>query len=179
MLPVLALLAAVLMVASCAEGPPKVSEAPAAGPALPEASREVVGTPKFKATTLKLLASRNIQVQPNRPINVAAQCSHQDDIGTRTRMELQVSEALVQAFAAEVAIKGRGTCRFGLDEFEQVQKMPQVLLRHRQERNCQVRMWEEGARVTVAFNSCAKSCEGKAFDYLWPIIVETKNGRCY
>ena len=69
--------------------------------------------------------------------------------------------------------------RFVLDDFEQVQKMPQVLLKHRQRRNCQVRMWEEGEKVTVAFNSCPASCEGKAFDYLWPIVVETKSGRCY
>lgn len=175
---VLALLAAGLLAAGCAEAPRVVVEAPQ--PPRPEA-KPVPGdeTPKFKESTLKLLAARGMQPQPNRPINVASECAHKDAIGTRTKLSLQVDEALVKAFDAEVAIKGRGICRFGLAEFEQVQKMPQVLLKHKQQRNCLVRMWEEGAKVTVAFNSCAQSCEGKAFDYLWPIVVETKNGRCY
>ena len=174
-----ALAVAVLLAAGCAEVP-RTPPGPVPLPeTAPEKPSTVESTPKFKASTLKLLASRNIQPQPNRPINVASRCSHKDEIGTQTRLDLQVHEALVQAFEAEVAIKGRGTCRFELDQFEQVQKMPQVLLRHKKERSCQVRMWEEGAKVTLAFNSCARSCDGRAFDYLWPIVVETKSGRCY
>ena len=176
----LALLAAVLLAAGCAEKPRQESAVvPEAAAARQPADEAVVDAPKFKPSTLKLLQSRNIQVQPNRPVNVRSQCSHKDAVGTRTQLSLQVEEALVKAFSAEVAIKGRGNCRFVLDEFEQVQRMPQVLLRHRQERNCQVRMWEEGPKVTVAFNSCPRACEGKAFDYLWPIVVETKSGNCY
>ena len=172
-----ALAVAVLLAAGCAEAP-RTPSAPLPEKA-PEKSSTAESSPKFKESTLKLLASRNIQPQPNRPINVASRCAHKDEIGTQTRLDLRVQEALVQAFEAEVAIKGRGTCRFGLDEFEQVEKMPQVLLKHKKERNCQVRMWEEGAKVTLAFNSCARSCDGRAFDYLWPIVVETASGRCY
>jgi hypothetical protein len=40
-------------------------------------------------------------------------------------------------------------------------------------------MWEQGPKVTIAFNSCPKSCEGDAFSYLWPIMVEQKSGRCF
>lgn len=173
----LALLLAALLAAGCAEG---LRTAPAPAQSQPEERTGEVGeAPKLKESTLKLLAKRGFQPQVTRPINVASQCATKDEIGTQTRLDLQVQEALVKAFEAEVAIKGRGTCRFRLDDFEQVQKMPQVLLKHKQERNCSVRMWEEGARVTLAFNSCAKSCDGKAFDYLWPIVVETKSGRCF
>ncbi len=138
-----------------------------------------VDTPKFKESTLRLLASRNLQVQPNRPVRVASECTHTDDLGTRTRLSLNVNDARVQLFNAEVAIKGQGICRFAADDFEQEQRMPQVLLRHKVQRDCLVRMWEEGPKVTIAFNTCPRSCEGKAFDYLWPIVVETKSGRCY
>jgi hypothetical protein len=31
----------------------------------------------------------------------------------------------------------------------------------------------------VAFNSCPDFCDGQAFDYLWPILVETRTGRCF
>lgn len=136
-------------------------------------------TPKFKNSTLKYLAGRNLQPQPTRPLNVKSKCSHKDAVGTLTRLELLVREAEVKAFDAQVTMKGHGTCSFKLGDFEQVEKLPQALLRHKQESGCLVRMWEQGPKVTVAFNSCAKSCEGQAFDYLWPIVVEAKSGRCY
>lgn len=174
----LAVVVAVLLVAGCTQAP-TVVETPVAPPPPPAAPPAGVETPKFEESTLRLLAARGMRPQPNRPINVASECSHVDAIGTRTKLSLQVDEALVRSFDAEVAIKGKGICRFGLGEFEQVQKMPQVLLRHKLQQGCLVRMWEEGDNVTVAFNSCTLSCEGKAFDYLWPIVVETKSGRCF
>ena len=165
----------VALLAGCADKPSAPPSLPPgdAGGAAPET------TPAFKSSTLKLLAARGIKPQPNRALNVTSQCTHQDEIGTRTRLSLVVETARVHTFDAEVSMKGRGTCRFELGEFEQVETLPQVVLRHRRHGGCRVRMWEEGARVTVAFNSCAKSCEGKAFDYLWPIVVETKSGRCF
>ena len=173
MWPKLVLLAA-LLAAGCAEVDRKVE--PAADATVGPAPGE---TPKFKNSTLKYLAGRNLQPQPTRPLNVKSNCSHKDAIGTLTRLELLVREAEVKAFDAQVTMKGHGTCSFKLRDFEQVEKLPQALLRHKQEGGCQVRMWEQGPKVTVAFNSCAKSCEGQAFDYLWPIVVEAKSGRCY
>ncbi len=79
-----------------------------------------------------------------------------------------------------MAIKGRGTCRFALADFRQESTVPQVLLRHAKDSKCTVRMWrEQGEKITVAFNSCHKSCDGKAFDYLWPILVESTTGQCF
>lgn len=84
----------------------------------------------------------------------------------------------MQTFNARMTMKGHGACHFDLREFEQVEKMPQALLRHRQETECTVIMWEQGNNVTIAFNNCPKSCDGDAFSYLWPLIVEGKSGRC-
>lgn len=167
-------LLAVLLAAGCAEVEKKPE--PAAEAPTESAAAE---TPKFKNSTLKYLAGRNLKPQPTRPLNVKSRCAHKDAIGTTTKLDLLVKEAEVKTFDAQVTMKGYGTCRFNLSEFEQVEKLPQALLRHKQQSGCMVRMWEQGPKVTVAFNSCAKSCEGQAFDYLWPIVVEAKSGRCY
>ncbi len=168
----------VLLLAGCAEVE-KQAEVKVEAEA-PVAATTVESTePKFKNSTLKYLANRNLKPQPTRPLNVKSKCSHRDAIGTTTKLDLLVKEAVVKSFDAQVTMKGYGSCRFNLNDFEQVEKLPQALLKHKKESGCLVRMWEQGPKVTVAFNSCAKSCEGQAFDYLWPIVVEAKSGRCY
>lgn len=172
------LLVVFLAAAGCAEVEKQLGTEPAKEPAAGRPST-ASGAPKMKESTLKLLASRNMKPQPTRPLNVASNCSHKDEIGTQTSLDLLVKEAEVRTFDAQVSMKGRGTCRFNLNEFEQVEKMPQALLRHKKQSGCLVRMWEEGPKVTIAFNSCPKSCEGNAFSYLWPILVEADSGRCF
>lgn len=144
-----------------------------------ETSAATRGEPKFKNSTLKYLANRNLKPQPTRPLNARSRCSHKDAIGTVTKLDLLVKEAEVKTFDAQVSMKGYGTCRFRLNDFEQAEKLPQALLKHKHEADCSVRMWEQGPKVTIAFNSCPKSCEGDAFSYLWPIMVEAKSGRCF
>ena len=170
----------VLCATGCAEFDKKPPESAAAVADEP-AKLEVLATtePKFKNSTLKYLNNRKLKPQPTRPLNVRSKCSHRDAIGTATRLDLLVKEAEVKTFTAQVAIKGYGTCNFKLGDFEQAEKMPQALLRHKQEPGCLVRMWEQGDKVTIAFNSCPKSCERDAFSYLWPIMVEAKSGRCF
>ena len=136
------------------------------------------GEQKIESQPLKYLKNRSIKPQPTRPLNVRANCSTMDAIGTVRRLDLLVKEASVQTFDAQVTMKEYGACRFSLRDFEQIEKMPQALLRHRQESGCTVRMWEQGNKVTIAFDNCPKSCEGDAFSYLWPLIVEGKSGRC-
>ena len=162
-----------LLTAGCAEvaKQPDVEEN-----AAPEAPR---AEPKIKSDKLKYLANRQIKPQPTRPLNIRSRCSHRDAIGTSTKLDLLVKEAQVKTFSAQVNIKQYGSCRFSLKDFEQVEKMPQVLLRHKTEDGCTARMWEQGPKVTIAFNGCAKSCERDAFSYLWPIMVEAKSGRCF
>jgi len=171
-------LLALLLLAGCAEvvkSPPPPATDKGVTTEAPPASSE----PKLKNSTLKYLANRNIKPQPTRPLNAKSHCSHKDAIGTTTKLDLLVKESLVQDFSAQVTMKGYGTCRFSLSDFEQIEKMPQPLLRHKKDSGCQVRMWEQGPKTTIAFNTCPKACEGDAFSYLWPIMVETKSGRCF
>ena len=162
-----------LLAAGCAE----ISGRPdgVAGESAPSAPAEQ----KIESQPLKHLKNRTIKPQATRPLNVRSRCSHKDAIGTVTRLDLLVREAEVKTFDAQVTMKEYGTCRFNLKEFDQVEKLPQALLKARDGSGCSVRMWEEGAKVAVAFNNCPKSCEGDAFSYLWPIMIEAKSGRCF
>jgi len=168
---------AVVLLAGCG-AVQKAPEPEAATPPAAEAPAER-SEPKLRNSTLKYLANRNLKPQPTRPLNVKSRCSHKDAIGTTTTLDLLVKESLVKSFSAQVTMKGHGSCRFNLGDFEQVEKMPQPLLRHKQDDGCLVRMWEQGPKMTIAFNSCPKACDGDAFNYLWPIMVEAKSGRCF
>jgi hypothetical protein len=66
-----------------------------------------------------------------------------------------------------------------MKEFEQVEKLPNVVLTRQQQLRT-VRMWEQGPKGrTVAFNVARRNAEGDAFSYLWPILVDTRKiGRC-
>ena len=164
---------AIALLAGCAE----VEKVPE-----PEVKTEevpVAASPKFKSDTLKYLSKRMIKPQSTRPLNVRSKCSHRDAIGTTTKLDLLVKEAEVKTFSALVTMKGYGACSFKLQDFEQSEKLPQALLKHKSEAGCSVRLWEQGSKVTIAFNSCPKSCEGDAFSYLWPIMLEAKSGRCF
>ena len=164
-------LAAVLLV-SCSTPPKPAAEAPPPPPVIEEKQ-------KIPNAKLKYLHNRNLQPQPTRALNVRSRCTHRDAVGTQTRLNLLVKEADVKNFDARINIKGQGSCHFALKEFAQDAKLPQVLLRHKQDKNCTVRMWEQGKDVTIAFNSCPQSCEGKAFDYLWPVVIDARTGRCH
>ncbi len=92
-------------------------------------------------------------------------------------MDLHVTKAEVKRFVAEVNIPKQGLCRFDLKSFKQTASLPNVVLTD-EASGCVVRMWEQGKGVTVAFNACQAKCSGDAFSYLWPILVESKSGRC-
>lgn len=114
---------------------------------------------------------------PTRALNVAADCAFKDETGYRGVMKLKVADAQVRTFEARVDIPGRGACRFDLRDFRQTASMPNVALSAQRSR-CIVRMWEQGRRVTVAFNNCQDRCSGKAYSYLWPIMADAQTGRC-
>lgn len=163
----------------CAE----VEKRPEAPPPEPKVVEEAPPPPaverKMESQPLKYLAGRNLKPMPTRPLNVRSKCSHRDDVGTRTRLSLLVKNAEVKTFTANVDIPKRGACRFNLRDFKQTATLPQALLAAKDGSECTVRLWEQGDRVTVAFNNCPQSCDGEAFSYLWPIMVETKSGRCF
>ena len=114
---------------------------------------------------------------PVRPLNVKTECSFRDETGYNGALKLNVAEAKVQAFEAKVNIPKRGACRFDLKDFRQTKEMPAIELSQNKGR-CIVRVWEQGERVTVAFQQCEKMCSGNSYSYLWPILNDRGKGSC-
>jgi len=166
-----------LLLGACA-GPDKKPE-PVAEPV----QREEASTPppapveRIQSQPLKHLLGRSLKPMPDTALDVRAKCSFRDVAGGRGTMDLQVTKAEVKRFVAEVSIPHQGQCRFDMKNFQQTARLPNVVLTD-ESSGCVVRMWEQGKDVTVAFNACAEKCSGDAFSYLWPILVDTKSGRC-
>ena len=114
---------------------------------------------------------------PTRPLNVKADCVFRDETGYGGTMKLAVENARVQSFQASVNIPQHGNCRFDLKNFRQTRELPNVMLNHLRDR-CIVHVWEQGERVTVAFQQCQKMCSGNAWEGLWPILTDTRDGTC-
>lgn len=164
----------ILLLGACAtpEPPPPPPPAPVPAPPPPKAEK-----PRIESQPLKHLAGRNLKPMPIKPLNVKTQCTFRDEVtGTRGRLDLQVKEDEVKRFVAEVNIPKRGVCRFNMKDFDQDKGRHPVTLNGNG--SCAVRMWEQESRVTVAFNECAAKCEGNAYEYLWPILIDGKTGRC-
>lgn len=114
---------------------------------------------------------------PVRPLNVRTECSFRDETGYNGLLKLEVAEAKVHAFAVKVHIPKHGVCRFDLKDFRQTRELPAIELSQQRGR-CIVRVWEQGERVTVAFQQCEKMCSGNAHSYLWPILNDRDKGSC-
>lgn len=114
---------------------------------------------------------------PTRAITVKTDCAFRDETGYNGAMRLAIEQARVLAFEATVNIPQHGTCRFDLRNFRQTRELPTVELSHLND-PCIVRVWEQGERLTVAFQECRKLCSGSAWDKLWPILNERRDGSC-
>lgn len=110
-------------------------------------------------------------------MNVRTDCIFRDESGYSGSMKLAVEHAKVQAFQAAVIIPRRGSCRFDLKNFRQTRELPTVQLTHLRDA-CVVQVWEQGERVTVAFQHCQKMCSGNAWEGLWPILADRRDGSC-
>ena len=164
-----------LLLAGCAT-PPAPDPEPAPVAAAPDVA-EPPARERIKSQPLKHLLGRNLKPIPDKALEVRTKCTFRDVAGGRGSMDLQVKKAEVKRFVAQVSIPKQGVCRFDMASFEQTGKLPNVVLTD-QATGCVVSMWEQDKNLTVAFNACQSKCGGDAFSYLWPILVDTRNGRC-
>lgn len=163
-----------LLLGACAT--PEPSKAPTVtAPEQPVAAE--VKPERIESQPLKYLVGRNLKPMPEKALDVRTRCRFRDVAGGRGAMDLQVTQAEVNRFSAEVSIPKQGICRFDFKNFRQTARLPNVVLTDAQS-TCVVRMWEQEKGVTVSFNACQSKCSGDAFSYLWPILVDTRNGRC-
>lgn len=165
-----------IWLAGCATAPPPPAPtAPAPAPTAPQAAPQ---PPVLKKETLAYLAKRGLKPISGRPLNTRVNCGFVDkETGYAGQLALAVTDARVERLEARVDIPQRGSCRFSLADFQQTERLPIVVLT-RQKTGCKVSLWEQGDQVTVAFRGCRAECGGDAVDYLWPILVDNRNGRC-
>jgi hypothetical protein len=162
-----------LLVTGCATPKPEPEPAPVETPAsLPQEAPPLV---RMESQPLKHLLGRHLKPIPDKPLEVRTKCSFRDVAGGRGTMDLQVTHAEVKRFVAQVTIPKQGICRFEMASFQQTASLPNVVLT---DGSCVVSMWEQDRGLTVAFNACQAKCSGDAFSYLWPILVDTRSGRC-
>jgi len=164
-----------LLLGACTRPEPRPEPAPE--PIAEAAAPEPAPRERIKSQPLKHLLGRSLKPIPDKALDVRTKCSFHDVAGGRGTMDLQVTQAEVKRFVAEVSIPKQGMCRFDMKNFQQTSRMPNVVLTDNAS-GCVVRMWEQEKGVTVAFSACAAQCGGDAFSYLWPILVDTKSGRC-
>jgi len=165
-----ALLPPLLVLAGCATPPPPPVVV------APEPEPEVV-KPTLESQPLKHLLGRNLKPMADAPITAKAKCSFRDQTGYRGQLSLKMKNTTVEQFAAAVTIPKHGSCSFDLKQFQQTASGSIAVLSHK-ETECTVRMWTQGRQLTVGFNNCPQQCSGESFDYLWPILVDAKSGRC-
>jgi len=175
-------IAAAGLLAACAtpEAPPPVvaeQPAPAAAPAPPPTAAPRKEKPPLRNDTLKHLANRKLKPIETRPLDAKASCSFRDPNGYRGNLRLEVKQASVKRFQASVEVPKHGACRFDLKNFEQTETTPNVVLSAKSG-GCRVSLWEQEHQVTVAFRDCKAECSGQSIDYLWPILVDNRKGRC-
>lgn len=169
----------VLLLTACA-GPARKSSEPTPEPMADDDSRMTEAVPEkapIQSKPLKYLVGRSLKPMPDKALEVKTKCSFHDVSGGRGTMDLHVAKAEVKRFVAEITIPKQGLCRFDMKNFRQTERLPNVVLTD-ETSGCVVHMWEQGRNITVAFNSCAAQCGGDAFSYLWPILVDARNGRC-
>lgn len=163
--------------AACAT--PDRSVKPAAAPAPTAAA--VVSLPvaaESREPPHTLLAKRQLKPMPVRPLNASADCGFRDETGYNGTLNLDVQEAWVTRFDAMVDIPKRGSCRFHLKDFDQFGTLPAVVVLTARKGSCKIRLWEQGAQVTVVFRNCRSECSGASADYLWPILIDGPDGAC-
>jgi hypothetical protein len=168
-----ALLLTLAFLGACAT-PPPASEAPVAEVATPSAS--VPKAPQVPPVAAKARAKKPGPI-PIRALNVKTECRFRDETGYNGELKISVEEARVSAFEARVNIPQRGSCIFNLKNFRQTRELPNVELTHQGNR-CVVHLWEQGERVTVAFQQCQAMCSGQAWEYLWPILAYRGDDSC-
>ena len=173
----IAALMTMLLLGACVAPPPMPE--PPQSESEPEAAQPTLATDRVapKAPRSSPPKSTKPRPIPTRALNVATNCNFRDETGYNGRLKLSIEKAKIQAFEATVNVPQHGACRFDLKNFRQTRELPTVELSHLRDK-CVVRVWEQGERVTVAFQDCRTHCSGNAWEHLWPILNDTRDGSC-
>ncbi|MDQ8020742.1 MAG: hypothetical protein REI94_02810 [Moraxellaceae bacterium] len=148
------------------------------GAVKPEPER-VTTTPRpGSSSTSRRTNPRNLKPMPTRPLQVAMNCRFRNETGYNGDARVEVRDGTVRRLQVNYNLPGRGSCQMVFDPAHQTQRLPSVELRHAST-GCTARLWEQGDQATVSFTGCAAHCtNAEAFQYVWPVLMNRRSGRC-
>ncbi|AKJ69541.1 hypothetical protein PATSB16_38930 [Pandoraea thiooxydans] len=130
-----------------------------------------------------LLASCSFSSLPSapiayHPIDLDGHCAQTDVDGFREQATLKVRDNWVQALSWRLWVGQRGSCHFELSEFRQTRTRPQIELRARDGSACELMIWQEPGRVTLAHANCEQYCTPGIYQEAWPVMFDPHAGIC-
>jgi hypothetical protein len=114
----------------------------------------------------------------DRLITLAGSCSQTEEDGFREQASIAIEKNEVKSLNWQLWVGKRGSCQFDLKDFTQTQKSPHIELRAKNGSGCRLLVWQTPDRVTLAHNSCQKSCSPGVYDDAWPVMFNPKTGNC-
>ncbi|MEC5398639.1 hypothetical protein [Uliginosibacterium sp. H1] len=145
---------------------------------LPPAAKAAATARPGSATAARRTNPRNLKPMPTRPLEVSMNCRFRNETGYNGEARVEVRDGAVRRLHVEYNLPGRGSCQMVFDPDHQTRRLPSVELRHAST-GCTARMWEQGDQATVSFTGCAAHCtNAEAFQYVWPVLMNRRSGRC-
>ncbi len=111
-------------------------------------------------------------------ITLAGTCKQTESDGYAEDARVNVINGKVTALDWNILIPRRGTCHFEGARFRQTKSSPSIKMEARDGSGCNLMMWSDPRRVTLAHSGCAKFCTQGAYAKAWPVMFHPQTGRC-
>lgn len=112
-----------------------------------------------------------------RTININGNCSQTEEDGFREQATLIVADNNVSALQWQLWVGRRGSCQFDLSTFQQTKRSPSIEL-HERYGNCELMVWQDPRRVTLAHANCEAHCTPGIYEEAWPVMFDPRTGQC-
>lgn len=114
----------------------------------------------------------------DRPIDIEGRCAQTEEDGFRENALLSVRDGQVLALSWQLQVGRRGSCSFEQADFRQTQRRPHIVLLARDGSGCQLMIWQDPRRITLAHAGCANHCTPGVYEQAWPVMFDPGSGRC-
>ena len=112
------------------------------------------------------------------PISLLGNCAQSDEDGFREQAHLDVRQGSVRGLDWKIQVGSKGTCSFGLEEFQQTRSRPHIELLSRDRSGCKLMVYQDPRRVTLAHAGCEGRCTNGIQDQAWPVMFDPRSGGC-
>ncbi len=117
-------------------------------------------------------------ISDSGPISLQGDCTQSDEDGFREQAHLLVNRGAVRELDWRIWVGRKGTCSFGLHEFEQTRSRPHIELQARDSSGCKLLVYQDSRRVTMAHAGCERRCTSGVHEQAWPVMFDPRSGGC-